>query len=348
MAHQIMGNRFMARQVPAWHMLGTVVDSCKTATEALAIIEGNDPVIMDLLPFQVNIPDYGVWIPDDTYNIVRRPTKDDPTPRLFGQVKDRYSLLQNSQLASIFDILTNNTSWGMETVGLLDYGKTIFFVATDQKEHTIAGDKVGTYFTMSDCRNGKDSLELMVGAIRVVCANTLSLAKGVANSTIKIPHHSDLSLETSWRMEVITKMINAGNSMVEALQSISDIPVLEDNMINLAESLTPLRKKTRASDMITANDSRLQDRAEQAIYAMEAYNDRMLELRSTMVDNYNYLVPVYGNTGWSAYNAVTGALDHQSSKSTQKSMEVAAQRTMFDQGFQDMRDKAYEYILNTK
>lgn len=341
MAHEILGARFMSRNIPAWHMIGTVVTDVKSAAEGLAIVDNGDPITIDMLPYSVEIPTYGTWMPDNRRAIVRRPTKDDPTPRHFGDVTDQYSLLQNSQLAELMDILIQNTSWGIETVGHLNYGRNIFFTAKDQNVHTVSGDPMALYFSMHDNRNGKDGLELMVGATRIVCQNTCTLARNTANSLITIPHHSDLLLESTWRMEVIAKMINAGNSMIDALNTLVDIPVQEADVMELATLLLPTKNTTRAMDMIAANDSRLVDRANTAIYAMQAQNARNEKGRMAIVENFKYLG---GNNGWAAFNAVTEYIDHHSSKDTNNGRRVAAERTLFDSGVQKMRDTAYEYI----
>jgi phage/plasmid-like protein (TIGR03299 family) len=346
MSHEILGNRVLTKDVPAWHLLGRTYTNNMSAEDAVKEI-GND-IVIDKVPYQIDVPEYGLWNPDDRYVLVRRPTHDDPVPRFFGDVGAQYTVLQNNQIAHLADMLIDGTDkrWKLDTAGVLHEGRTIFFCLKGD-QFDIAGDDCGMYFTISDTRNGGSSIDLMVNLVRVVCSNTLTLAQK-GKDKVSIRHHSDIFEETSWRVNVIAQLNNAGMSMVNSLRRLKDITISMERLDKILDTLYEKPKQPRTIELKASTMPNLMKRAETAEYAYMRAVEVQARAKDDIKNNFEYLCDGYGNTGWSAYNAITGYLDHQASKDTENGRRVMAERAMFHQPTIELRTKAYHMIVNTK
>lgn len=351
MAHQIFSNRVMVADKPAWHGLGTVFngDENLTAVQGLTRIEGDDPVVISMLPalgFQV--PGYGMWNPENSFKLIRHPMKDDPKPVDFGDVKGDYSLLQNNQIAQLVDILLEATSWRLETIGILNEGRDIFF-SCKNGDTTIAGDDVAMFFNVSDQRNGASAIDLSVGLTRIVCWNTLQMSLKNNSGRVTLRHHRDLFLETSWRMTVIRDLVNAGESMVGALRRLEQVEISQDRAFEIVNEVFPMPKAPKSIDLKAAiNHIELVNRGEKAEYKY-GWQCQQVEInRNNVLENFTYNTDLSGkSTGWELYNALTGAITHQMGKETVNGRRVAAERDLSVQA-SDLRGKCYELIMATK
>lgn len=344
MAHEILGNRFMARKVPAWHALGYVVEDLGSATHALEMID--DDIVIDKLEYGVNVPGYGMWNPDNRYVLIRRPTKDDPQPRHFGEVGEQYTVLQNMQVAQLVDILLDGTKgkWTLDTVGILRKGETIFFALKDTEGFTVAGDDMGMFVGITDQRNGGSAVDIAMTPVRYVCANTVRFGLEAAKERITIRHHADMFGEVSWRMNIIAQAVAQGNSMKEALQGLTKINLTLDAFTDLLTDLFPIPTAPATMELRTSGNTDLMKRGETAAYQHAYRVEKMKETRNDIVENFTYLAEKYGNTGWAGMNAITGWIDHQSGKDTDNGLRVMSERTL-SESMDKLRTRAYKGIL---
>lgn len=350
MAHEIMGNRVMVRDVPAWHAIGDVVSDLGSASNALKHIHGDDPIIIDKLPYGVQVPGYGMWMPDDRYVLVRRPTADDPTPRNFGEVGPQYTLLQNEQIATLVDMLIDGSGgkWTMDTIGILRNGETIFFTLKDKDGFEIAGDDHKMYFALTDQRNGGMAIDMMATIIRIVCANTVRFALADNKARITIRHHSDLFKEVEWRMNIIAAAIKQGESMVKAMQKLPKIDISLDMLNKMLDELFPVPSAPATLELLSSGDPALVKRAQTAQYQYLNRIERNNRARQEIADNFVYLADGgYGYNGYSAMNALTGWIDHQSGKDTENGLRVMAERTMTAK-MDDLRTTFHGMLVNRK
>jgi hypothetical protein len=187
----------------------------------------------------------------------------------------------------------------------------------------------------------------MVNLVRVVCSNTLTLAQK-GKDKVSIRHHSDIFEETSWRVNVIAQLNNAGMSMVNSLRRLKDITISMERLDKILDTLYEKPKQPRTIELKASTMPNLMKRAETAEYAYMRAVEVQARAKDDIKNNFEYLCDGYGNTGWSAYNAITGYLDHQASKDTENGRRVMAERAMFHQPTIELRTKAYHMIVNTK
>lgn len=344
MAHNLFGERFLSRDVPAWHNLGTVVTEDITAEDAVTQAR-LDYGISKVPALAMVGPNEFVAVPE-TFHLMRQPTDDDPQWVPFGTVGADYDVLQNSQIAQIVDILVAGAGWRLETVGALGKGETIFF-AVDAGDAEIAGEPIKQYFLMTDKRDGGSALQLVATPVRVVCQNTLSLALRGQNTSVKLRHQLGLFAETAWRVETIKQAKESGRSVVDALSDLAKIEVSVEQFDELLDQLLPRVAPSKSVELAGSANEQLALRAKRAQYHHQRKTEVRAEAKETMrlgFERLNDQFPQIAGTGWAAFNAVTEFTDHAARARTD---EVRDRSTLFGDGLQ-LRTKAYELIRSVK
>jgi phage/plasmid-like protein (TIGR03299 family) len=342
MAHNIMGNRFLGSK-PAWHNIGTIVSG--VSAEAGVKLINADYGIEKLPVGAYNPATQEYIIFEGDYMLVRQPTHDDPQPAKFGYVSENYELLQNTEIAAIVDKIIDGTSYKLDTIGVLGNGETIFF-CLENGTHSVKGEEVKLYFTITDKRDGGSSLVMLACPVRVVCWNTLSLALRTAQASVNVRHNRGMLAETNWRADVIVRLHKAGDNIITALRKLESITVTDTQAEKILSKIFPMPTKPASMELKASNDTMLIQRADQAEYHYEWRKKQAAEAKNQILTNYERLndeYPAIAATGWSMFNAVTEYVDHQRGKSQM----VRSRESLFGVG-QDIRDKAYEYILATK
>ena len=83
MPASIFGERFFGRRQPAWHRIGTVMDTNATVSEAMQYVDVDFEIYTT--PTYISLPD-GTQIQTDHNAIMREPTTDDPQHRILSVV----------------------------------------------------------------------------------------------------------------------------------------------------------------------------------------------------------------------------------------------------------------------
>jgi hypothetical protein len=197
MAHDLFNFRYFGRK-PAWHNLGKVFEP------------GQEPDLIDA--FKIGRLDYefGVWpvqmypsndffeknFPGYTFDgnytewperkvIVRYPTPDDPQIVPMDIVSDDYSIIQNMEIAAMFNDLSKR--WTVETVGALGKGQTIF-ATLNCGEVEIGGELIKRFFIINDNKTGLKQTNIFYAPFEVVCSNTLRFALEQSSLTVNVKH----------------------------------------------------------------------------------------------------------------------------------------------------------------
>lgn len=179
MAHEIESNdRTIFVGKPAWHGLGTVLPDAPTVEQALAQALPWEP---EAVPLTRN--DTGEVI--DHSALVR---SDDRS--LLSVVTRQYNVIKNSTVAKAVSIAF--PTGVVETAGSLRGGKQVWFlVRTPDNDFDVPGrtdDKVQGYGLITSSHDGTIPLTGLPTGVRVVCANTMSMALAKAKKPISIRH----------------------------------------------------------------------------------------------------------------------------------------------------------------
>ena len=170
------------RQVP-WHGLGTMVTEAPTSADALHLA-GLDWTV-DQTPVYT---DAGIEIPG--YKANRRSSDNS----ILGIVSDRYRIVQNTEAFEFTDAIVGETENGVvkyETAGSLNGGKKIWLLAK-MPTQKILDDDVEPYMCFSNTHDGSGAIRICMTPIRVVCANTLSMAINTAKRQWSTKHMGDM------------------------------------------------------------------------------------------------------------------------------------------------------------
>lgn len=105
-----------------------------------------------------------------------------------GIVKDRYTIVQNTEAFKFFDnaIGKNKALW--QTAGLFDNGRKIFVSAKLPNTILVNGDPINNYLVFTTTHDGTGGVKILFTPIRIVCENTLNAAIRSTDNYITFRH----------------------------------------------------------------------------------------------------------------------------------------------------------------
>lgn len=179
---------FASLREPAWHGLGTILDSEVSTQEMLEVAH--------LAGWNVRLAD--VDLPGRShknYFAVTRTNPFDNGTDVLGVVGERYKVLQNEELFSFADNMLDGGRW--ETAGSIKNGTVVFgSLALDREvvlDESGVGDKINTYLLVHTSHDGSLAVQASVTPVRVVCQNTLNAALHGVKQSFKIRHTSTVT-----------------------------------------------------------------------------------------------------------------------------------------------------------
>jgi len=285
----------------AWHRLGKNVNEAMTSKEAIELAQLG--YIVDKAPLKAMVEtdeDLGISeisIPDN-FATYRRDTGD-----VFGVVGSKYEIVQNKDAFKFIDSIIGEEKAIFETAGALGKGETVFITAKLPYYIKINGyDTIENYLVVSLSHDGSSSVSIFLTPIRVVCANTLALAKTSTKFKINLRH----------TMNVHEKIEDAGNIL-----SISKTITEE------TQELYKVLANTKIEDEVAENyfksvfltNEELEALAIEDVRRIE-HSDIISSRKKNILTSVNkYYVAGVGQekivgTAFGAYNAVTGYLSN--------------------------------------
>ena len=178
---------FASLREPAWHGLGTVLESEVSTAEMLKVAH--------LADWNVRLED--IVMPGRThrnYFATVRTNPFDGENDVLGVVGERYNVLQNEELFAFGDNILDGARW--ETAGSIKNGTVVFGSLALERESVIdkngVADKVNTYLLVHTSHDGSLAIQASITPVRVVCQNTLNMAVGArgkgAKQSFRIRH----------------------------------------------------------------------------------------------------------------------------------------------------------------
>lgn len=198
MAHRIEETDTMAYRASGgntWHGLGKPVSDEATDEEffALSGLAGWDPIEMEAAvvgrrPYDTQAPDR-ILKGENKYYQVRKDTgwkaivRSDNGKTIAYATAD-YHIVRNRQIWDFFRNFSESGQMRMETAGSLCGGKKVWGLAKTQASFTLPGttDRTDLYALFSTGHEPGFATMAGLTAVRVVCHNTLDLARGMAGS----------------------------------------------------------------------------------------------------------------------------------------------------------------------
>ena len=268
-----------------WHKLGVQLDNPATAAEAIETAQMEWSVITK--PVYARNQAGGFEEVDGKRAIVRADTQE-----VFTIMGNGYEPVQNKDAFSFFDAVIGQGEAIYHTAGSLYGGKRIWVMAKLPDDIKITPDDViQPYILLSNSHDGSTALRMQITPIRVVCANTLSVALG-SNGGFYAKHTRNVMQRAKDAREVLG-LANAYYEMF-ARQV--------DQLVNTRMTVIEVQEYLQKVYQFKAD----QTYADQDHRIVKAY-ETTLDLLGHPT---NTLGGIQG-TQWAAYNAVTYYIDHE-------------------------------------
>lgn len=178
-----------------WHRLGTKLDAPATASEAIVAAGLDYEVQLDSLTTVEGTP-----VPQRKA-VARSDSKD-----ILGVVGNNYVPIQNWEAFQFLDTVVAEGELRYHTAGALGKGERVWMLAKLPGHIRVKGsdDISEKFLLLSNSHNGTSALRVFFTPIRVVCANTLSIAeqRGLSQG-VSILHKGDLGAKVREAQKVL-------------------------------------------------------------------------------------------------------------------------------------------------
>ncbi len=291
MAHEIYENDSLAlSKTRAWHGLGNVLPETFTPAEVLQVagldwkVEARPCYLAD-----------GRQVP----NTVANCRSDDGT--YLGTVTHAYEALQNEQLAQLVaDVCGNDVP--LESAGSLRRGQDVFILAQLQPFDAVRGDRVNRYALFSNNHGGIKKAKILPTSVRVVCANTLSMAlRGVRSDVLTLRHTAGIHDA----IEDAKRTLGLAEAMGEEFADVAQQLGREQWSARQTEQFFAQAYEKANGVLIPTNPQNAQEERQQR-RAVATVGEWIALLHGEK----NQL-PAMRGTAWAALNAVTEWSDHK-------------------------------------
>lgn len=182
-------SRYTSTRSDAWHLLGTAVDDCYTADDAMkqGLLTEWDVRKVQLLAQDSGL-DLPVW---DTYAVVRNDPARGGALNVLGTVGKAYTVRQNEELAGLLDAIVEETGATFSTAGTIDGGRRAFVTLRLLGAAAVAGeDRVEHHVSVVTGHDGNSSTSFMVTPVHVASASILNLSIKGRSNQFKVRHTS--------------------------------------------------------------------------------------------------------------------------------------------------------------
>lgn len=268
------------REVP-WHGLGTRVEEAVTSADALRIA-GLDWTVEQTPVYTVN----GLLIPNYKANI--RNTDG----QALGIVTDRYRIVQNTEAFEFTDSLVGETEDGVvkyETAGSLDKGRKIWLLAK-MPTQKVLDDDVEPYLCFTNSHDGKGSVRVCMTPVRVVCANTLSLALSTAKRQWSTKHVGNLEYKMEEAKMCLELAYDYMNELGVAADKYANTTLKREQLDEILNEMFPVDETT--SERKKSNIQQIKDEFYIAYFMPD--------------------IAKFQGTAWGAINAMSDMVGHNS------------------------------------
>ena len=339
---------FVSKKELPWHGLGTIVQDSLTSKEALELgrldftvekrplyvpgqsisfeqakKENRIQRIFKKLKEEEIIDNQPTIVP--VYNKLHKFDRQFATVRTdnnipLGIVGNKYNIVQNIEAFEFFDSLAQDGTAQYETAGALGNGEIVFVTAKVTSEMTIHRDQIDKYLLISLSHDGSSSVSVTYTPIRVVCNNTLTLALGLSKNKVQIRHTASAQDKLQAAKETLGLINYQNEAHYEYFNRLLDVKIEEGEVIELFSKSYGIKL-----------DKDISTRGKNIIESSLDYYYNGLGQKD------------FVDTGWGAFNAVTGYLQNIKTYSDNDSKFKATLMTTQ----QGIRDKVVGELLKT-
>jgi len=299
MAHNIYFNEktgqhsFFSTQKKAWHNLGQIVEGYPTSKEALQLAGLDYEVVK--APNIHRIGDVET-ISDTSFFTYRK-----DTGAIFGdKLGPDYQVVQNTDAFSFFDSIVGGDGIMYETAGALGKGEKIFITAKLPDYIKVGSDDlIEKYIFLTTSHDGSGSITAAFTPVRIVCANTLSMALSNCSNVVKI-RHTESAQE---RLKQAHKIMGIADTMTKQLDAIfnqwATVRITDKQVMRLIqEAMAPSKEvldnvKKGAIDELSTVFTNICDNA--FMYAMSSPTQQTETTKGTLFGAFNAVTGFFQN-----------------------------------------------------
>ena len=232
---------FFSARVPAWHQLGTVTDQALSAEDALRIAQLDWQVTKQRL---LAIAPNGLRYPVENRFATMRQNPVTGEYEALGVVGPQYHIIQNHQAFAVLNDIVGAAQAHFETAGSLNGGRKVF-VTLKLPAHLHFGGKErhDLYLLASTTHDATGALMLAATPVRVVCANTESLAFRQARRTYSIRHTVSAQGRIAQAREALDLTFAYTTAFQEEVEKLLSQTYTEAKFEQLVEQLLPLPRE---------------------------------------------------------------------------------------------------------
>lgn len=309
---KIIGDRFHEDRYLPFARLGTYFEENNvTAMDALERAGLNyeyqlvDPVAHYKLPDS----EYSMQVKGNYKAVVRAPFAGKfDNPQWIANVTDRYSLVQNAEIAEFIQPVTEQ--YPVKVAGELKGGRVVFYVLGGSTVEPKKNEKLTTYFLVKDGKDGHSGLSFGVFAVRVVCMNMQIFSR----QTLYAYHirHTESVRENAKIMALaMGNLMEIEQRILTSSERFMNTPISNNSAQDLFAAAYPLPKRSKVLAMTegaAAFPEEYTDTISQHKQTHEVATERIRQMRleaNTCYGSFNLENPQTKETIWSALQSVT-------------------------------------------
>lgn len=219
-----------------WHGLGQGKGGAMTADEA--ITDAGLAWEVDKLPVFSRWEDEFLEVPDK-FNITRM-----TDGKVLGVVGKDYRPIQNREAFDFFDTVVDSGEAKYQTAGALAGGKRIFLTAHVGEDIQVAGqDSHRLYLALLSSHDGSKSLAAITTMVRIVCANTETMALNAAKTSWTMTHRSTLSGKVTEARDALKLSFKYRDEFEKEVEKMMAIQVTMDKFKEIMTDVLPDQKR---------------------------------------------------------------------------------------------------------
>lgn len=324
---ETMAYRFGNRADTPWHGLGVPVDrNEQVSTDEFRIRAGAnwEAVKRPLWVRATATTTFKEHIETSQFALMRSDNHG-----ILNYVSAQYQPVQNESVFNFFHDFCVAGDMDLETGGVLDYGKTVWALASIRAGFSLAGgDNVQGYLLFSNSHAGSAG-RIKFTPVRVVCANTLAMAHSGSGQEFRIHHRTKFNAEVAkTTLGLSREQLSDFKERAEflATQRMDDIAYSRFLDALFPKKIVTHEKAafTNASDKTWTEEVRPRnyDKAVEALWKQTGAN-------------------MSRGTWWQGYNAITYMVDHMHNR---KDSAAALNNNWFGTGHK-LKQQALEVAL---
>ena len=291
MSHEV--EKMVFAGATPWHGLGTEIDDATNFWDAFQLAGLDWEVKTEPLYRKDGTP------------VKAQASVRESDDKVLGVVGPRWTPLQNRQAFEVFEPLIDSGDMRLHTAGSLRGGERVWVLCQLGLNNTeiVPNDEIAKFALLSNGHDGKLAVHFGFTPIRVVCANTESMARECeASKLIRVRHHRFVKNN----VEKLRDIMNLADAEFET--TADQFRFLASKQINSAD----LNKYVKiVLDVHEQKADELSTRTKNIIGKVEEF---------FLLGKGNDLPGVNG-TYWAAYNGVTEYLNYEKGRNSENRMD---------------------------